>query len=355
MNQNQQRLTSSWLFTPVALIGGFYLAKMMLRRSRRQSVQGQVVLITGGSRGLGLALAREFLNHAARIAICARNTAELEAAARDLQNQGIEVKTFVCDLTDAQQARTLIDDVQAAMGSIDILINNAGTIVVGPVENMTSDDFKQAMDLNFWGAVHTTLAVAPKMKLAGKGRIVNIASIGGLVPVPHLAVYSASKFALVGFSTAMHNELAKSGITVTTVCPGLMQTGSPRNAFFKGRHEAEYAWFSIGDSLPGLSMNAQRAAKLVVDSTIHKDGLVTLGIPAKVAAMAYRVSPDISGLVLKGVNWLLPNGRPGESSRKAGRDSESTLTRILLWATGRRAERKYNQLGISAVDSQQMR
>src|SRR5204863_5194639 len=110
----------------------------------------------------------------------------------------------------------------------------------------------------------TTLSVLPAMRRQGEGRIVNISSIGGKIAVPHLLPYDASKFALTGFSEGLRAELLKDGIYVTTVCPGLMRTGSPRNADFKGQHEAEYAWFSIGDSLPGMSMSAEAAAERIV-------------------------------------------------------------------------------------------
>ncbi len=135
-------------------------------------------------------------------------------------------------------------------GRIDMLVNNAGVMHVGPLEHMAYGDYHQAMNVHFWGALHCTEAVLPYMRRRRSGRIVNIASIGGLIAVPHLAPYSASKFALVGYSDAVRAEVAKDGIRVTTVCPGLMRTGSAVNALVKGRHEAEFAWFGTLSSLP---------------------------------------------------------------------------------------------------------
>jgi NAD(P)-dependent dehydrogenase (short-subunit alcohol dehydrogenase family) len=155
----------------------------------------------------------------------------------------------------------VVGRVTEELGPIDALINNAGTITVGPLDTMRLADFHEAMNINLWGALHAILAVLPDMRSRHSGRIVNIASIGGKLTVPHLLPYSVSKFALVGLSEGLRVELARDGIQVTTICPGLMRTGSPRHAFFKGRHRAEYAWFSISDSLPLVSMDAPSAAR----------------------------------------------------------------------------------------------
>src|SRR5262249_17300153 len=163
-----------------------------------------------------------------------------------------------CDVTNQDQVQAAVDAVLARWGRIDVLINNAGTISVGPAETMTAEDYEVAMRTHFWGPLYMTLAVLPGMRQRREGRIVNISSIGGKVSVPDLVPYNASKFALVGLSEGLQAELAKDGIVVTTVCPGLMRTGSPRNALFKGQHRAEYVWFSISDSLPILSMSAEK-------------------------------------------------------------------------------------------------
>src|SRR5437764_2101577 len=121
------------------------------------------------------------------------------------------------------------------------------------------------------------------MRRRHSGRIINITSIGGKVSVPHLLPYGASKFALVGLSEGLRAELARDGVVVTTVCPGLMRTGSPRNAFFKGRHRAEYTWFTLGDSLPGVSMSAERAARKIIEACRNGTAEVVLSLLAKSA------------------------------------------------------------------------
>ncbi len=175
-------------------------------------------------------MAREFAREGARLVLCARDEAELQRAQKDLESLGAEVMTVPCDVTDKQSVTEMIESVNARFGGVDVLVNNAGVIQVGPIEVMTREDFEIAMQAHFWGPLNTILAVLPSMRAKKSGRIVNISSIGGKVSVPHLVPYSASKFALVGLSKGLRAELMKDGIKVTTVCPGLMRTGSPRNA-----------------------------------------------------------------------------------------------------------------------------
>jgi short-subunit dehydrogenase len=325
-------------------IGAYFALKEVVRKSRKIDLAGRTVLITGGSRGLGLALAREFARHRARLALCARSFEELAAAQDDIRRFRTDVRTFACDLRDPTQIARLIDAVESTWGTIDVLVNNAGVITVGPAQTMTLDDYREALDVNFWSAVHTTRALAPRMAARGGGRIVNIASIGGKVPVPHLAPYSASKFALVGFSGALRTELIKDGVLVTTVNPGLMRTGSPRNAAFKGKHAAEYAWFSISDVLPGLSMSADSAARRIVNAAVHGDAEITLGLPARVAATLYGVAPALTLELAALVNRLLPGAGGTDPGTRRGHQSESQVTRLFLQNRARRAEREYNQL-----------
>src|SRR5437016_396384 len=246
----------------MAVLGGtaMWLAWRGYRSLYGYDFRGKTVLITGGSRGLGLVLARQFVAEGAKVAICARDADELDRAFEDLARRGGRVVTVPCDLTVPEHVNEMVAVVERRLGPIDVLINNAGIIGIGPVDHMGLDDFHKAMAGNFYSALHSTLAVLPRMRGRKRGRIVNITSIGGKVSVPHLLPYSASKFALVGLSEGLRAELARAGIQVSTICPGLMRTGSPRHAFFKGRHRAEYAWFSISDSLPLTSISAESAA-----------------------------------------------------------------------------------------------
>lgn len=326
-------------------VGGLILARGLVRRFQsRFDLRDKTVLITGGSRGLGLVLARELAREGARLSICARSPEELERARADLIARGANVLAVPCDVTDRAQVSELVRMTEKRFGAIDVLVNNAGMIQVGPVEVITLDDYEEAMRLHFWAPLYTTLAVLPAMKRRGAGRIVNISSIGGKISVPHLLPYSASKFALVGLSAGMRTELAKHGITVTTVCPGLMRTGSPRNAKFKGKHEAEYAWFAISDSLPVASMSAERAARQIIAATVRGDAEVILSLPAVLAVKFHALFPEVTAKILETVDKFLP--APGGIGKRSaeGKESESALAPSILTTLSDRAARKNNEM-----------
>jgi NAD(P)-dependent dehydrogenase (short-subunit alcohol dehydrogenase family) len=324
---------------------GLVAAYALTHGRRRYDLRGRTALITGGSRGLGLLLARELARHGARVAICGRDPATLDRAREDLQRRGATVVAPPCDVAIRRDVDTLVAGVRNRLGPVDVLINNAGIISVGPVEVMGVEDFQDAMATNFWGPLHAILAVLPEMRRRGEGRIVNIASIGGKIAVPHLTPYSASKFALVGLSEGLRAEVAKDGILVTTICPGLMRTGSPRHALFKGRHRAEYAWFSISDALPLISMDADRAARQIVEALRRGTAERVLSLPAEIAAVARALFPGLSAGLLDRVNRLLP-GSNGAAGRRAvkGEGSASALSPSWLTALGDRAARRNNQL-----------
>jgi len=238
----------------------------------------------------------------------------------------------------------MVARVEAHFGAIDILINTAGIISVGPLEEMTIEDFYNAMDSNFWSGVYTSLSVLPGMRRRRSGRIVNITSIGGKIAVPHLLPYSASKFAFVGFSRGLRSEVMKDGIVVTTVVPGLMRTGSPRNAEFKGKNQLEYAWFSISDSLPIASMDADRAARQIIDAMKSGEVEITLTAPARIAAAADALFPEFSGRLLAAANRVLP-GPGGIGQRVAkGKDSTSAVSPSMLTAMSERAAARNNEV-----------
>jgi NAD(P)-dependent dehydrogenase (short-subunit alcohol dehydrogenase family) len=141
-----------------------------------------------------------------------------------------------CDVREQADVDRAIASAADRFGAVDVLVNNAGIIQVGPMAHMTLADYEDAMRTHFWGPLFAVRAALPHMRRQGGGRIVNISSIGGRLAVPHMLPYSASKFALAGLSDGLRAELAHQKIAVTTVIPGLMRTGSPVNALFKGRH-----------------------------------------------------------------------------------------------------------------------
>ena len=328
---------------------GAALVVSRLARSRHAiSFEDRVVVITGGSRGLGLVMARMFVEEGAHVVLLARDLGELERAADDLEARGRgSVTALRCDIRRRADVRATVDAILDRWRTVDVLINDAGIIQVGPFEHMTEDDFENAMATHFWGPLHLMLEVMPTMIHRRFGRIVNISSIGGRVAVPHLGPYCASKFALVGLSDAARAELDRYGIRVTTVAPGLMRTGSPMNAQFKGQHDAEYAWFKVSSSIPGLTIAAERAAYRIVEACRYGDPSLTITPQAKLAAIANAVAPNAVARAMMIVSRMLPapTGPSGNRVVK-GRETEPAArwTPSLVTALTDRAAASNNEL-----------
>jgi NAD(P)-dependent dehydrogenase (short-subunit alcohol dehydrogenase family) len=322
-----------------ALLLGAWLAIRVIRTSR-YSLRDKVAVITGGSRGLGLVLARHICAQGGNLALIARDADELARAKADLAPRGGAVLTVECDLLDARQIQSAVQQIIDRFGRIDILINNAGIIEVGPLQNMTREDFERAMRLHFWAPFELIAQIVPKMRVWGGGRIVNISSIGGKVAVPHLAPYSASKFALTGFSDAIRAELALDNIHVTTVAPGMMRTGSHVNAKFKGKHDMEFAWFAASAGAPLISMNADRAARKILAACRRAQPSLTLTFAARGAILGNALFPNLTGYVMRLVNRFLPKPSGAEGNQLRGGSEVRRL--IPDWLT-RSADRAINR------------
>jgi NAD(P)-dependent dehydrogenase (short-subunit alcohol dehydrogenase family) len=322
-------------------------AAARLIRTLRYSFAGKTALITGGSRGLGLVLARQLVGHGANVAILARDPNELSRAASDLEKAGTGILTLQCDVLDSQQIDAAVQRAIARFGTIDVLINNAGIIEVGPLAHTKRADFEQAMGIHFWAPFEFTTQIVARMDRARGGRVVNISSIGGKIAAPHLAAYSTSKFALTGYSDATRAELAARNVRVTTVCPGLMRTGSHVNAKTKGQHDAEFAWFALAASTPLISMNAERAARKILAACRRGQPSVTLTFAARFAIVANAVAPNLFGYVMCIVNKLLPGpAESGGDEPRLGWDSRASaglpevLTRLSDRASARNNEQR---------------
>jgi len=344
MRRRQSQSQAGWI-AAASFVGLAYGVRTAVRLGRHMSFAGKTVLITGGSRGLGLVMARKFAQERANVAICARHDEELTRARDELRSYGIDVLGVQCDVCSRQQVTGMIDGLTRHFGSIDVLINNAGTISVGPMEEMTLEDYEEAMRTHFWAPLYTSLAVLPQMKARQSGRIVNVSSIGGKISVPHLLPYSASKFALVGFSEGLRAELIKDNVYVTTVCPGLMRTGSPRNAFFKGRHREEYSWFMISDSLPPASVSADTAATRIIRACRYGQAETMVSFPSWMATRFHGMFPGLTSELNAYINSMLPEPGGIGTDRAFGRQSETHLTRSNLTALTREAEIANNEVG----------
>ena len=328
-----------------AVLAGVAGAALAWTFSRRESFKDKSVLITGGSKGLGLLLARRFAAEGARLTLLARDETELNRAAAGLRARyKVDVLIVPCDVRDREQVKEAVRKALSHFGRIDVLVNNAGIIQAGPVAHMMKQDFENAMNVHFWGPLYTMLETVPHMKTQGGGRIINIASIGGKVAVPHLVPYSASKFALVGLSDGMRAELAQNNITVTTVCPWLMRTGSYLNVQLKGQHERELVWFAAADSLPGVSMSAEKAARDIVEACRHGRAQLVTGVQGKLAARANVFFPELTTQLLKLTTRLLPGENPEDGNTlQTGWESRSALAPSLLTTLSDRAARRNNE------------
>ena len=297
----------------VALAGAF-------KHSGQRSLAGKIALITGGSRGLGLELARHLGAQGCKLILVARDSTELDEAASELSASGAEVRTIAVDVSDRTSIERLRDEALAAFGRIDILVNNAGIIAVGPVDSLEESDLERAMDTMYWGTARLTIALLPALLKAGNADIVNITSIGGKIAVPHLLPYSAAKFAATGFSKALGAELRGRGVHVLTVTPGLMRTGSFLNAEFAGNARSEYRWFALSSAMPGISMSAPRAAEMITKSLRRRDRELVITKAAQFGSRFSGLFPALTQKLLEMANdWLLPGP---DSNRKHYKGSE---------------------------------
>ncbi|WP_158615442.1 SDR family oxidoreductase [Acidipila sp. EB88] len=342
MHNNRQKVWGA-LVVAAATVAA---AKLARRAWPRFPVAGRVALITGSSRGFGLALAERFARAGARVVLTARDPEALERARTLLLERGAareqDLLVWPCDLRENEQVVELVRHVEQQWGQIDILVNNAGVISVGPVESQPLEAFEDAIRSNYFSMVHASLAVLPGMLGRGEGAIVNIASIGGKVAVPHLLPYSGSKFAAVGFSQGLHAEVRARGVRVTTVTPGLLRTGSPRNAPVVGKREEEFRWFNLGDSVPGSSRDAYAAAGRVLRAVESAETELSITPQAAVAARLAQALPEVTALVCSLVNRALPAPDLSQKTPMPGRTADgkdlSSLTGL-----GRRAEQQWNE------------
>jgi NAD(P)-dependent dehydrogenase (short-subunit alcohol dehydrogenase family) len=285
----------AWLLAGATAVIGW----RAIRRLRAANLSGKVALVTGGSRGLGLYLARELGRQGCKVAICARDLRDLDAARQDLSERGMEVLAVPCDVQDRAQVHALVEQVTVHFGRIDIVVNNAGLLQGAAIETTTVADFELAMDTNFFGGVNVTLAVLPQMRARREGRIVNITSIGGDIPMPHLLPYDCAKFAALGFSEGLRAELAGEGIDVTTVVPGLLRAASPPA---HGRPAQEGTWFAQLAEFPLSATNARRAARRIVQAVRFGEAEVTLSWPAKVLRLVHALFPGLTTDLLAQMN-----------------------------------------------------
>ena len=305
-----------------------------------------VALVAGASRGLGLLIARQLMAHDCTVVVCAREREELDKACQLLDPTGERVLTYVCDVSQSEAVAEMVRWTEAEVGPIEVAITVAGVIQVMPLRNTRLEHFEEAVDIMTFGPIHVALAVLPEMRRRGRGRIGTITSIGGAVSVPHLLPYSTAKFGAVGFSRGLSAELAGTGITSTTVVPGLMRTVSPQ------------CWFG-GDpppSSPGslrapppAGMDAERAAQRIVKGVLAGRNQVVLTPLAKIGMRVAGVAPSLTTTAMKVMARLLPSPSEGnqDPTTVAGHTARRRLSSPVvekLTTLGTRAAHRFNQM-----------
>lgn len=293
-------------------------AAWLLRPRPPASRRRPVVLITGGAGGLGMALARRYAKDNARLILVGRDADALAHARQTLLTEKAvhhpaDVLLLPADLSQKEQAASMIDHAFGHFERIDVLINAAGIIEVGPVEDQPLEAFERAMAANFFSALYTTFAALPRLlrqrayEGSRRASIVNISSIGGKLAVPHMLPYTASKFALTGLSEGLHAELRGQGIRVTTVCPGLMRTGGENHAKFVGNVDKERRWFLLSAKTPGLSADVNHAASRIHNAQRAGCAEITITPQAWLAARLTGLAPSLTAVASSLANhYLLP-------------------------------------------------
>ena len=292
---------------------------------------------------MGLCMARILAKEGARLALIARTSEQLDNARSELESYGAEVHTYRADLTKAEEVNRVIAAIRNDLGPVDVLINNAGIIQAGPYNTMVKHDYEQSLNTHFWAPYYCTQAVVPNMRKRGAGRIVNIASIGGKISVPHLLPYSVGKFALVGYSEGLRAELLRNNVLVTTVCPGLLRTGSQVAVQIKGDHEAELTWFKIADALPLFSMEAEEAAKAIVEATRYGEAELVLSAPARILVFLKGLAPSALVELLSLSSYVMPKATPGSFDSKLGSEIQTPKVPKMLEEVLERAAEVNNE------------
>jgi NAD(P)-dependent dehydrogenase (short-subunit alcohol dehydrogenase family) len=291
-------------------------------------------------------MARELQQRGRKVVIAARDAEELNRAVEHIGGAQT-VETRICDVRDREAVHALVEDVEANVGPIETVLTVAGIIQTGPAEAMTYEHFEDAINTMTWGPIHVAMAVLPHLRARRAGHIGTVTSIGGMVSPPHLLPYATAKFGAVGFSDGLAAELQGTGVTATTIVPGLMRTGSHERAYFTGNAPHEYAWFATAATLPGVSMDAERAARRIVDAVLAGKPMIVLTPLAWVGARVRGLIPGTTTRVMGLANRALPNvPESGSEGTVEGRQADRMLdSRVVRFLTklGRKAAERTNQ------------
>ncbi len=248
-------------------------------------MKDKVVVITGGSSGIGKALAEEFGKHGSKILITGRNRQDLDGAVTELQQKGVAVSGLQADVSVEEDNQRMVEEILRLYGKIDVLINNAGISMRALFEEVDLRVVKKVMDINFFGALYATRYCLPEI-LKTKGTIIGISSIAGYRGLPGRTGYSASKFALNGFLEVLRTEMLKKGVHVLTVCPGFTSSNIRKKSLIKdGSSQGE----SPRDE--AAMMSALECARRIYQATVKRKKIIILTTQGKLTVFLNKWFP----------------------------------------------------------------
>jgi short-subunit dehydrogenase len=266
---------------------------------KRYDFRGRTAVITGAASGIGRALAVELATRGAHLALADRNEAGLIETVRLATSSGVRISSHLLDLADAAAIAAFPAEAGKSHAKIDIVINNAGVALGGSFEQVDPRDFEWLFEINFWGVVRMTRAFLPLLRAGDDALLVNVSSIFGIIAPPGQTAYSASKFAVRGFSQSLRAELSGTNVGVCVVYPGGVATSiakearEPKSISREESHRAQRQWAKM------LKMPPHEAAAIIVRGMEHRKARILVGSDAKIAALAERLAPVSYGKLLR--------------------------------------------------------
>lgn len=261
---------------------------MITFASNERNMQGKVVIITGGSSGIGKALAETFGKNGSRVLITGRNAGDLETTVHELEAKGIKVQSLVADVSREEDNQRMAQEALNRFGKIDILINNAGISMRALFEEVDLNVVKKVMDINFYGVLHATKACLPEI-IKNKGSVIGISSIAGFRGLPGRTGYSASKFALNGFLEVLRTEMLHRGVHVLTASPGFTASNIRKRALTKdGSTQGE------SPRAEEKMMTAEECAQHIYKATVKRKNILILTTQGKLAVWINKLFPRLA-------------------------------------------------------------
>jgi NAD(P)-dependent dehydrogenase (short-subunit alcohol dehydrogenase family) len=253
--------------------------------------KGRTAIVTGGASAIGRALGEELGRRGSSVILADLNEALLEEVVGSLAGEGYAVKGAALDVTDSEAVRKLVEDTVREHGRLDFMFNNAGIGVLGEALDFSIDDWRKVIDVNLFGVVHGVAAAYPVMAGQGYGHIVNTASLAGLVPIPGIISYAASKYGVVGLSEVLRVEGKKYGVRVSVVCPGLVKTPIYANLAVVGIER------SVVQGIGPRGVPVRKCVRTILRGVERNRGIIAVSVSAKALWAIQRLSPGLANPV----------------------------------------------------------